>query len=87
MSWGCNLADKLNVDCFVESTEDGLALYESVGFVVVDHVDLYPVAENPSPSWVRIRDEKFPKTFRVWIMWRPKGGKLADGEIKYPWDE
>ena len=89
MDWGCELADKMDLECFVESTEDGRSLYESAGFVVVDHFYLDPQPENgkPSEDWAKIKKEAFPKPYRVWVMWRPKGGKFVKGETKYSWEE
>ena len=87
MSWGCELADKMDLDCFVESTLDGRALYESVGFVVVDHIYLSPTTESPSATWTELKKETFPRPYHVLVMWRPKGGKYIEGKTKYPWEE
>jgi hypothetical protein len=89
MEWGCNLADKMGLECFVESTDDGRALYESAGFVVVNpfFLDPQPENENPSQEWQKIKQEAFPEPYRVWFMWRPKGGKFVEGETKFSWEE
>ena len=83
----------MELECFVESTDDGRALYESMGFVVVDHffLDGRPVEEDgkelESEEWAGIRKEVFPEPMRVWVMWRPKGGRFVEGETKYSWEE
>ena len=91
MDWGCELADKKNLECFVESTEDGRALYESMGFIVVGYFYLNPFPETgagtPSKEWTKIKEEAFPEPYRVWVMWRPKGGKFVEGVTKYSWEE
>ena len=91
MDWGCQLADSMNLECFIESTEGGRALYESVGFVVVDYFYLNPFVksgmEGPSEEWIKITKEAFPEPYRVWVMWRPKGGKFAKGETRLSWEE
>jgi hypothetical protein len=86
MRWGTELADKLGLEAFVESTKAGVPLYESAGFVVVDHFYLNPHTENPSYEWVQLKQQMFPEPFPVYFMWRPKGGKFEKGVTKYSWE-
>lgn len=87
IEWGCKLADKMELEGFVESTEDGRPLYEAFGFVVVDHFYLDPDVSGPSVEWKTLKKEIFPEPFRIWFMWRPKGGKFENGKTVYSWQE
>ena len=86
MEWGTKLADKLNLESFVESTDDGCALYKAHGFVVVDHILLDPEVKRPSEEWKRLKKEVAPRPFPIVFMWRPKGGKFEDGKTVYSWE-
>ncbi|MCJ1331547.1 hypothetical protein MMC10_008238 [Thelotrema lepadinum] len=85
--WGCQLADKKGLECFVESTDEGIALYKSQGFVIVDHYDFDPETENTSASYKALKEKLWPEPMRCWVMWRPKGGKFVEGQTKYSWEK
>ncbi|KAB8300518.1 hypothetical protein EYC80_000680 [Monilinia laxa] len=82
MEWGCKIADKMGLETFVESTDDGRELYKAHGFVIVRHFFLYV------PSAPKVDEEEFaklkeviaPEPYRVWLMWRPNGGKFEEGK-------
>jgi hypothetical protein len=86
MRWGCELADKLGMESFVESTESGVPLYESAGFVVVDHFYLDPQMSEPTREWIELKANIFPEPFPVYFMWRPKGGKFEQNVTRYSWE-
>lgn len=90
MDWGCKVADEKGLETFVEATLDGVRLYESSGFVQVE-----PFLLNAKPSgqfhdrvaaWNKVRSELLPTPYPVVLMWRPKGGKWAEGQ-KFSWEE
>jgi hypothetical protein len=87
MKWGCRFADDAGLEAFVEATSSGRPLYESVGFVVVDHYYLDPQTESPSEEYVQVKKEIFPEPFVVFFMWRPKGGKFEPGKTRYSLEE
>ena len=77
----------MELEAFVESTEDGLALYQAFGFKIVDSFFLDPQKVNPSSEWKSIKEKVAPVPYQVWFMWRPKGGKWVEGETVYSWLE
>ena len=85
MEWGCQKADEMKLEAFVESTEDGRPLYEAYGFEVVDDIDLDADVEQPSENFLRLKKEILP--IHGWFMWRPKGGKFVKGVTKPSWEE
>lgn len=85
MQWGTAIADSMKFECFVESTEDGRALYEAAGFVVVDPFYVNPDRKNASEAYKKAAKEIFAQPQSGWFMWRPKGGNFIPGETKYSW--
>ena len=66
----------MGLECFVESTDDGRALYESAGFVVVDSFFLNPQGGETNDEWKDIKKRNFPQPCKVWFMCRPKGNSI-----------
>lgn len=66
VQWGCDRADKMGVQAFVEGTLTGRRLYEKHGFVVTEAVDLKP--------------ERWPEKplMQYLFMHRPARGKGTD---------
>ena len=87
MEWGCQIADRLNLESFVESTDDGRALYEAYGFVLVDQILLDPETEEPTEKWTELKKEIAPRPFPILFMWRPKGGRFEEGKTVYSWEK
>lgn len=86
MEWGLSIADSMQLEAFVESTEDGRALYEASGFTVVNAFYLDPQKEGASEEYKKVKNEIFSEPQRGWFMWRPKGGKFVPGKTKYSWE-
>ena len=80
MEWGCNLADKKNVESFIEATLHGMRLSESVGFVqkgapfILD-AELPDRFIGQESAWKAARTRAFSTPFLVVPMWRPIDGK------------
>lgn len=91
IEYGCRIADEKGLEAFVESTDDGRELYKANSFVIVRSffLDAKPASEEEGndPEWVKVKKEITPEPYRVWLMWRPKGGKFVEGETKFSWEE
>ena len=83
MDWGNSIADAKGMEAFVESTDDGRALYERSGFTVVNDFYIDPRKQDASEEYVKVKDRFFPQPQRGWFMWRPKGGRFVQGKTKY----
>jgi len=90
MEWGCKIADEMGLEAFVESTDDGRELYKSHGFVIVRpfFLDAQPATEEEGkdPEWLQLKKQLTPEPYRVWLMWRPQGGKFEEGKTKFSWE-
>jgi len=69
MKWGLKIADEIDAECIVESTEQGRRLYEHFGFVVQHDVTL----EVPTKFSER------PKQ-RLLMMYRQKKSRQSASE-------
>jgi GNAT superfamily N-acetyltransferase len=89
MEWGCKLADEMGLEAFVESTDNGRELYKAHGFVIVRpfFLDLPPATVGDEEEFARLKKIIAPEPYRVWLMWRPKGGKFEQGKTVYLWEE
>lgn len=87
MEWGCNIADEMGLEAFVESTDDGKELYEAYGFHAVNPFYLHADTEKPNDEWKALKERIIPEPYRVWFMWRPKGGVFVPGKTVYSWEE
>lgn len=85
--WGCELADKKGLECFVESTDEGVPLYRSAGFVVVYRYVIDPETNGESDSYRMLKERLWPEPMNCWVMWRPTGGRFVEGETRYSWEE
>lgn len=74
MEWGTKKADELGLESFVESTEDGQALYEAHGFKVFDDFHLDAKKDEPDEEFTRLTKELALPLHGLY-MWRPRGGK------------
>ncbi|KAF7889668.1 uncharacterized protein EAF02_002083 [Botrytis sinoallii] len=88
MQWGCKLADEKGLEAFVESTDDGRELYKAHGFVIVRpfFLEVPPATESDEEEFAKLKEAIAPKPYRVWLMWRPKGGKFEEGKTVYSWE-
>jgi len=84
MDWGTKKADEMGLECFLDSTEIGVPLYESSQFIVVDETPLDVEIDNPSDEWKELQ-KKYPLHPQI-NMWRPVRGNYKKGE-KYPWED
>ena len=75
----------MNVDCFVEATEEGEPLYRAAGFITVNEIWVDAGQDNKDEEWQAWR-EKLKLPMHGYWMWRPKGGKFLPGVTRYPWD-
>lgn len=85
MEWGNDKADKLGVESFVESTEDGKPLYDGYGFATMNDFNLEPTKSNPGPEWQKTAKTLLP--MHGYFMWRPILGKYEEGKTVIPWEE
>ncbi|TVY86359.1 hypothetical protein LAWI1_G007978 [Lachnellula willkommii] len=83
MEWGVAVADKLNLESFIEATDSGRFLYEKFGYRTLLKVSFSPERKNPSQEWARLISEMTP--FHVYITWRPAGGVFEEGKPQTPW--
>lgn len=74
MKWGTKKADELELESFVESTEDGQGLYEAHGFKVFEDFNLDAEIKEPDEDFSKLR-EKLGLPVHGLYMWRPVGGK------------
>ncbi|TEY23574.1 hypothetical protein BOTCAL_1468g00010 [Botryotinia calthae] len=88
MQWGCKLADEKGLEAFVESTDDGRELYKAHGFVIVRpfFLEVLPATKGDEEEFAKLKEAIAPKPYRVWLMWRPKGGKFEEGKTVYSWE-
>lgn len=87
MDWGCNIADEMGLEAFVEPTDDGKQLYEAYGFYAVNPFYFHADTEEPNDRWKVLEERITPEPYRVWFMWRPKGGVFVPGKTVYSWEE
>lgn len=70
------------MESWLNASKYGKALYERYGYTMVDAEPFTPETANPDEEWERMASE-LPK-LATGAMWRPVGGKQAEGDIK-PW--
>lgn len=88
MEWGCKIADEMGLEAFVESTDDGRELYKAHGFVIVRpfFLDMPPIVAGNEEELAKLKESIAPEPYRVWLMWRPKGGNFEEGKTAFPWE-
>lgn len=84
MQWGINRADELGLEAFVESTDDGRALYAKNGFQHMNEFVLEPTAPEQTEELLKVQRDLY---FRGHFMWRPAGGRFVEGETIVPWEK
>ena len=82
LDWGLEKADQKNFETYIDSTEDGVPLYEACGFAKLDKVDFSAPKPNPSERWKELQNELLP--FTSWPMWRPASGLVEPGTETKP---
>ena len=80
---GMNEADRLGLETYLESSEDGMALYEACGFKCLSTSYWDAKKENPSQKWKEL-EESLGTPIMTHLMWRPVGGKVRKGETGSP---
>lgn len=83
VKWGLEKADEMNLECFVESTDDGKPLYERLGFANMNEFELNPTIPNPGQVWKETAEKLLP--MHAYFMWRPIGGHYEEGKTVIPW--
>ena len=81
LEWGCKVGDEKDLEGFVESTEDGVKLYESAGFVKIESFVIDPTlpdnkTKEDAADWMKLKEQNFPAPYTVWLMRRPKKSEL-----------
>lgn len=78
----------MGLEAFVESTDDGRELYKAHGFVIVRpfFLDMPPIVAGNEEELAKLKESIAPEPYRVWLMWRPKGGNFEEGKTAFPWE-
>jgi GNAT superfamily N-acetyltransferase len=87
MDVGVQLADNLNLECWMEASTMGKPLYEKFAFQSLLNLAFDNVRKGASDEWRKCAHEMTPPP--IFAMWRPKHGtwKSESGEdVKFPWD-
>lgn len=86
MTTGTSLADKLNLECWMEASSMGKPLYEKHGFRSLLKIGFDTEKKDGSDLWRKAEHELTPPP--VFAMWRPKASLCeAGGEgAKMPWE-
>ena len=83
VEWGIKKADEVNVECFVESTDEGKPLYERHGFANINEFELNPTMSEPGEEWRNVAEKLLP--MHGYFMWRPINGQYEEGKTVIPW--
>ena len=84
MKWGLDRADEMGFEGWVEASESGKLLFETLGFRILIKISVNTSKADPSDEWRKLEHELTP--LNIWIMWRPVNGLWEDGEMVLPWD-
>ena len=86
MQHGCNLADSLDVETFMEASSLGKPLYERYGFQSLLKFGFDTEKPDASDTWRKCEHEMTPEP--IFAMWRSKGGLwIKDGvHADSPWE-
>lgn len=84
VGWGLERADEKRYETYIDSTEEGVPLYEACGFVKGGTLEFSAEKKDPSERWKELQGELLP--FSWWPMWRPVGGHVEPGIKVIPWD-
>ena len=82
---GLDQADNLNIEAFLEATEDGKPCYETLGFIYMGTRFWRTGKQNPSQQWEEM-ERYLQMPVPTHLMWRPKGGRFVEGETVLPWE-
>ncbi|MCJ1312564.1 hypothetical protein MMC25_006238 [Agyrium rufum] len=77
---GSSSRDSLGQECYVESSDDGIRLYESVEFGVLKAYDLGLWKDGASEDYVDLTKRVFTRPQQRSCMGRPKGGRNVVGK-------
>lgn len=83
---GIKEADRLNLETFIEATDDGKPCYEASGFVYMGTNYWEAAKRNPSERWKEL-ERYFQTPIHTYLMWRPVGGRFVEGKTVVPWVE
>lgn len=61
LEWGCQAAQQHRVPAFLEATEDGLSLYQKVGFQEMNKFELNLEKYGHASSVVNVQMVKYPE--------------------------
>lgn len=81
VQWGTRKADEMGLESFVESTEDGKPLYEKHAFQYMNDFVLSASPPQQTDELIKLQRDLY---FHGFFMWRPVGGKAADGRTTVP---
>lgn len=85
MDIGVEQADAMGVECWMEASAMGKALYENHGFRSLFKIQFDMEKKDATDTWRRCMHELTPTP--VFPMWRPKNGVWEPdfGEMRMPW--
>lgn len=84
MDWGIRKAAEMDVEMWLNAWTYGRRLYESCGFVTVNHYRIEPQSDKPDEAFKACQREW--TGMEEWVMWRPKGGPFVEGTSVKPWE-
>ena len=85
MNVGTLRADELGLECWMEASFMGKALYKHHGFLSLLQVQFDMEREDATAVWRKCVHELSPAPFSA--MWRPRGGGCKQDEpVLLPWD-
>lgn len=82
VGWGIKKADELNLEPYIDATEEGVPLYGACGYIEADKVDLQARKPPTSEEWAGLIERMLP--FSFWPMWRPAGGNCEKRKTTQP---
>lgn len=86
MDIGVSLADKHDVEAWMEASSMGRPLYEQHGFRSLFKISFDTTRNGATDGWRRCEHEMTPAPF--YPMWRPKRGiwEIEGASVRMPWD-
>jgi hypothetical protein len=73
MRWGLEVADRMSLPVFVESTIDGEKFYKKHDFSIIEALELDARIPNQGSEYEQVRAQYMPVPY--FVMARPLGGK------------
>ena len=83
MDWGHKQADQLQLESYIDATENGAALYQACGYAKADRIDLEILESPRSRRGRELQEELLP--FSFWPVWRPVMGDYQREDAALPW--